>query len=291
MHRFCSLLLGISLAVATGSVSAAENAPIVVASLEQPRFIPLNKSRVAGVRVSTPMRSDRTALRNGFMRLDRTMLHPAASTAKVLTLPPAAKKETLAKRAPVTVTRPQDNAVLDLFGTSAAPAAAPLAAGRVAHAWPLPPSAKQTFTSGFGARKDPFSGKPGFHGGVDIAAAVGTPVLASADGVVTKVENGARYGKYISVKHRDGTESSYGHLSAQSVRVGQQVRQGQQLGALGSTGRSTGPHLDYRISRGGQLFNPMTVLRQPAITGTRQVAQNSRRTSRVSMVNGVKIIR
>lgn len=276
------------LLVAVAAGAHAADAPMIVADAGQavqPRFISLTPTRqgMNGVRVVAPaMKSDRAMLNSGFMRLDRDRLQrvriqrppsPAISMSAPRTLP-----------ASVNVRRTSDDAVLDLFGASAGPEQ-PAKFGRVSHAWPIAANVTQKFTSGFGSRKDPFHGRDSFHGGIDIAAAVGTPVLASADGVVTKVENGSRYGKYVSVRHRDGSESSYGHMRAQSVRVGQNVRQGQKLGELGSTGRSTGPHLDYRIKKNGELVNPMTVLRQPSAP-TQRVASRS-----VTTTNGVRIIR
>ena len=270
------------LALAANAAHAAD-APMIVADAGRavpPRFISLAPARqgVAGVRVVAPaMRSDRAAMNAGFMRLDRDRLQ------RVRIQRPASPPISMSapRAAPVVVSRgkTQDSAVLDLFGESGNE---PMPrGGRISHAWPVPTTAAQKFTSGFGTRKDPFHGRDSFHGGIDIAAATGTSVLASAAGTVTKVENGSRYGKYVSVEHRDGSETSYGHLSAQSVRVGQHVAQGQKLGEIGATGRATGPHLDYRIKKNGELFNPMTVLRQPGMAATR-VASNSR---------GVKIIR
>lgn len=129
--------------------------------------------------------------------------------------------------------------------------------------WPLPSQVAQNFTSGYGPRKDPFHGKTAFHGGIDIAAEVGTSVLAAAEGEVIEVENDARFGKYIGIRHGDGAISRYGHLSQQHVREGQRVRAGQTIGAVGSTGRSTGAHLDFRVSRNGVRFDPLSVLSIP----------------------------
>lgn len=289
-HKLAQAMLLVAMAMGSHSAVAAD-APMIVADAGQavqPRFISLNSTRngMNGVRVVAPaMKSDRAMMNSGFMRLDRERIQrvriqrpasPVLTMSAPRTLP-----------ASVNVSRTKDDDVLDLFGASAEPEQ-PARLGRTSHAWPLPANVTQKFTSGFGGRKDPFHGRDSFHGGIDIAAAVGTSVLASADGIVTKVENGSRYGKYVSVKHRDGSESSYGHMSAQSVRVGQNVRQGQKLGELGSTGRSTGPHLDYRIKKNGELFNPMTVLRQPTATSQR-VASTSTRS--ITSNNGVRIIR
>lgn len=281
------------LLVLAGTAAHAADAPMLVAdagaAVAQPRFISLTAARngTAGVRVAAPaMRSDRAAMNGGFMRLDRARLQIVRQqtqrpSSTLVSMTPTRATPVIAPQRTLT----NDDAVLDLFGETGG---APMPAnrlGRIAHAWPLPADAVQKFTSGFGPRKDPFHGRDSFHGGIDLATAIGTSVLASADGVVTKVENGSRYGKYISVQHADGSESSYGHLSAQSVRVGQRVRQGQKLGEVGNTGRSTGAHLDYRIKKNGELLNPMTVLRQPGVA-TQRVASRS-----VSTINGVKIIR
>lgn len=283
------------LLVAYAAGAHAADAPMIVADATQaaqPRFISLTPTRqgMNGVRVVAPaMRSDRAMMNSGFMRLDRERMQRVR-----IQRPPSPAISMSAPRmlpASVNVSRTRDDAVLDLFGDSSAPQAA-TKLGRTSHAWPLPSSVIQKFTSAFGGRKDPFHGRDSFHGGIDIAAAIGTPVLASADGIVTKVENGSRYGKYVSVKHRDGSESSYGHMRAQSVRVGQQVRQGQKVGELGNTGRSTGAHLDYRIKKNGELFNPMTVLRQPSATTQRVAARsNSLSGTGGSTINGVRIIR
>jgi len=257
---------------------AVDTSPIIVASASSaPRFMSLAGVRngTSGVRVVAPLRSDRIAMQNGFMRIDRTQTVRSAR--------PVVATTRAAATAPVAVTRPQDSAVLDLFGESAAqaPQLQRVAAGK--HAWPLPVSATQKFTSGYGVRNDPFHGNAGFHDGVDLSAPTGTPVLASADGVVSEVASAARFGNYVRIEHRDGTRSSYGHLSRQLARVGQRVRQGDKIGEVGSSGRSTGPHLHYALTRLGHSADPMTVLNAPAQTGIR-VATNVER-------SGVKVVR
>ena len=79
-----------------------------------------------------------------------------------------------------------------------------------------------------------------------------------------KVTSDPRYGKYITLAHADGTLSRYGHLNSQNVREGQRVRGGQVIGSVGSTGRSTGPHLDYRVSRNNTKFDPLSILTLPS---------------------------
>lgn len=121
-------------------------------------------------------------------------------------------------------------------------------------AWPLPQSF--TITSPFGYRKDPFTGEVTYHSGTDIAAPAGTPILAAADGTVT-IANGAdpwggSYGYYIKLDHGEGIETLYAHCSAIAVTVGQQVRQGEVIGYVGTTGNSTGNHLHFEVWVNGQ---------------------------------------
>jgi murein DD-endopeptidase MepM/ murein hydrolase activator NlpD len=102
------------------------------------------------------------------------------------------------------------------------------------------------------------------HYGVDYAAPVGTPVMASADGVVVLAGWMAGYGKTVKVRHANGFETLYGHLSRIAVRRGQRVQQGARIGAVGKTGLATGPHLDYRMLRGGSFVDPLRVQSPPA---------------------------
>jgi murein DD-endopeptidase MepM/ murein hydrolase activator NlpD len=102
------------------------------------------------------------------------------------------------------------------------------------------------------------------HLGVDYAAPVGTPVMAASDGVVTGAGWEGGFGKMVRLRHANGYETFYGHLSRISVRRGQRVQQGATLGAVGQTGLATGPHLDYRMRRNGFFVNPLTVQLPPA---------------------------
>jgi murein DD-endopeptidase MepM/ murein hydrolase activator NlpD len=111
-------------------------------------------------------------------------------------------------------------------------------------------------TSGFGMRKDPFTEKHKFHKGIDIACSIGTPVVASAEGIVIFVGNKKGYGKTIIVEHRNGYQTLYGHLSEYSVQVGAKVKQGQKIALSGMTGRATGPHLHFEVRRQGKPERP-----------------------------------
>ena len=119
-------------------------------------------------------------------------------------------------------------------------------------------------TGFFGGRSDPFSGEPEYHTGIDIAAAKGQPVYATADGVVQSASYTGDYGNLIVLKHAFGLTTRYGHLSAYHVKIGDTVTRGDLIGYIGSTGRSTGAHLHYEILVNGQLMNPLQLLTSTA---------------------------
>ena len=116
----------------------------------------------------------------------------------------------------------------------------------------VPLTAKHYRSSSFGWRKDPFSGRSAFHSGYDFAARTGTPVLAGADGIVTHRGRLGNYGKLIEVYHGSDISTLYGHLNDYNVEVGDFVARNQIIGLVGSTGRSTGPHLHYEVRHKGQ---------------------------------------
>ncbi|TVR30747.1 MAG: M23 family metallopeptidase [Spirochaetaceae bacterium] len=117
-------------------------------------------------------------------------------------------------------------------------------------------------TSGYGMRNDPFTGIRRFHNGIDLAAAVGTPVRAAMAGRVVHVENQpGNYGRFVIIRHDGGYQTLYAHLDSYSVQTGQQVNQGQQIGQMGNTGRSTGPHLHFSVIKNGSFVDPMRYLR------------------------------
>ena len=112
-------------------------------------------------------------------------------------------------------------------------------------------------TDGFGGRSDPFTGEPGQHAGIDVSSAVGQAVRAPADGIVVKAawENG--YGNVVYLSHGYGYSTRYGHLSGFGARPGQRVKRGDVIGYVGSTGRSTGPHLHYEVRLNNNAVNPL----------------------------------
>jgi len=118
-------------------------------------------------------------------------------------------------------------------------------------------------SSGTGGRTDPFTGEADFHPGLDISADRGTPVYATADGVVTQAAYNGAYGNLIVIDHQFGVETRYGHLSAFRTQRGQAVKRGDLIGLVGSTGRATGPHLHYEVRVNGRILNPMQFLTKP----------------------------
>jgi len=112
----------------------------------------------------------------------------------------------------------------------------------------------------FGRRTDPFDGSEGFHPGIDISAPKGTKVLATADGLVVFAGRRFGYGKLVSIEHKFGISTRYGHLDRYSVKAGDRVRKGDIIGYVGSTGRATGPHLHYEVRLRSQPLNPLRFL-------------------------------
>ena len=123
------------------------------------------------------------------------------------------------------------------------------------------PTASAQRSSGFGVRFDPFTGRPAFHSGLDFAGGFSTPIFSTGPGVVAFTGVRTGYGNTIEIDHGGGFKTRYAHLQAIAVGVGQRVAVGQRIGAMGSTGRSTGPHLHYEIWVDGKPQNPDRFLR------------------------------
>lgn len=136
--------------------------------------------------------------------------------------------------------------------------------------WPLPQS--YTITSWFGYREDPFTGEISYHSGTDIGAPGGTPILASADGTVTIANAidswGGGYGYHIKVKHNDTYDTLYAHCSSICVTEGQEVKQGEVIGYVGTTGNSTGNHLHFEVWQNGERTDALGYFRTKKGTGT-----------------------
>lgn len=117
-----------------------------------------------------------------------------------------------------------------------------------------------TITSGFGVRSDPFRRTAAMHAGIDLAAPTGTAVYATADGTVDRAEWSGGYGNCVEIDHGKGLQTRFGHLSRILVHAGQIVHRGDLIALVGSTGRSTGPHLHYEVRMDGHAVNPMPYL-------------------------------
>lgn len=116
-------------------------------------------------------------------------------------------------------------------------------------------------TSQYGYREDPFRGRRARHKGIDLAGPIGTPIVATADGIVGRSQWVNGYGRYIEINHGGDIQTRYGHMSKLLVGPNEYVKKGQVIGLLGSSGRSTGPHLHYEVRISGQAMNPMPFIR------------------------------
>ena len=136
----------------------------------------------------------------------------------------------------------------------------------------MQPVDKLLFTSSFGVRSDPFRGTAAMHAGVDIPGTIGTPIYATADGIISHAGRQGGYGNLVQINHGRGIETRYGHLSKILVADNARVRRGQMIGLMGSTGRSTGSHLHYEVRVDGKAVNPIPFLQ----TGEYLTAAQSR---------------
>jgi murein DD-endopeptidase MepM/ murein hydrolase activator NlpD len=124
----------------------------------------------------------------------------------------------------------------------------------------LMPVANPAMTSGYGMRIHPVLGVRRGHRGIDLASPIGTPIHAAADGVISRADWFSTYGLYVSIEHGGQIETRYGHMSRLNVAAGQSVHKGDIIGYVGTTGRSTGPHLHYEVRIAGVAVNPLPYL-------------------------------
>ena len=141
------------------------------------------------------------------------------------------------------------------------------------------PIANFTFTSAFGVRSDPFAGSAAMHAGIDLASRTGTPIYATADGIVDRAEWFGGYGNMVEIDHGKGIATRYGHMSRIAARSGMPVKRGDLIGYVGSTGRSTGSHLHYEVRIDGRAVNPMPFLQSGQLPGCDERAAAHRRRS------------
>lgn len=130
------------------------------------------------------------------------------------------------------------------------------------------PVAGVRLSSDYGERTHPILGGRRSHKGVDLAGQTGTPVYATADGIVSKAERFGSYGNYIQIEHGGELQTRYAHLSGYAIAAGDRVRKGDLIGYIGSTGRSTGPHLHYEVRIAGEAVNPLPYMNDAATAAT-----------------------
>jgi hypothetical protein len=128
--------------------------------------------------------------------------------------------------------------------------------------WPV----RGYLSSTFGRRKDPFTGAPDFHPGIDISTPIGRPIVATADGIVLYASRRGSYGNTIVIDHKYGMMTLYGHLSRYNVRPGKKVKRGDVIGYVGNTGRSRGPHVHYEVWVSGRAVHPLDYILEYAQT-------------------------
>ncbi len=133
--------------------------------------------------------------------------------------------------------------------------------------------------SNFGRRSDPVNNRRAFHNGVDFQGKIGDPIRTTADGKVLHSGYSRDYGEYIVVSHGQGMETLYAHMSKRLIETGRLVRRGQKIGLIGSTGRSTGPHLHYEVRHGGKTVNPVQYIEFAGTQRSAKVLAAARRTA------------
>jgi len=124
------------------------------------------------------------------------------------------------------------------------------------------PIQKGWMSSSFGGRVDPFSGNRAWHSGIDFAGKTGSPILSVAAGVVTASETRPGYGTLVEISHSDGFMTRYAHNKENLVEVGELVSKGQTIALMGSSGRSTGPHVHFEVYKNGRVVDPATYVRR-----------------------------
>ncbi len=127
-------------------------------------------------------------------------------------------------------------------------------------------------SSHYGLRRDPLGGRTRLHAGIDIPGPIGTPVRAAQSGLVRRAGTAGNYGRMVEIDHGHGLQTRYAHLSRIGVRPGEPVAEGQVIGYMGSTGRSTGSHLHFEVRRGGAVLDPLEHLAPPRTRFTPQAA-------------------
>lgn len=236
---------------------APARAPGQIMPSQTPRFLPIARTEVAAIG-GLPLRRTPAKIKIG-----------AGGGVPPVVIRPHRAAVGVAGAIAVPAPAPIMEAALHAPRAIAPETAIPPSPGSARHVWPIDLAANSRVTSPFGWRNDPFTGKPAFHGAVDIAAAEGAAVVATSHGVVHAVGDHPHLGRYIMLALQDGSMATYGHLKDYIVATGQMVQRGQPIGHVGSTGRSTGPHVDFRLEIDGRRIDPLPLLRRPATLAAR----------------------
>ncbi len=229
---------------------AEEHVASVEAALDRTRLA-LQQQQVAQEQARTQLGALAGERRNLVALADEQRRHVATQVAQLedLTAAEEARLEALIQERQRQLAEQRRAA-----GIAGAPSSIDSAVG--SFSWPV----SGTITSPYGWRRNPFGGGPEFHQGLDIAAPTGTTVTAAASGTVIMAQWYGGYGNYILIDNGNGYSTGYGHLSAIYVTSGQQIRRGQAIGAVGSTGASTGPHLHFEVRMNGKPVDPTSRL-------------------------------
>lgn len=140
------------------------------------------------------------------------------------------------------------------------------------------PASMEMISSGFGYRRDPFNGRAAMHAGLDFRGPIGTPIHAAAKGKVSFVGRRGGYGNVVEIRHGNGLMTRYAHMSKFKAKVGQPVEAGDVVGLIGSTGRSTGPHLHFEVRINNRAVNPRPMLEKGAsLVGAKRVLETTQR--------------
>ena len=160
-------------------------------------------------------------------------------------------------------------AVAEAAGQAGLTASSRAAVASITQAVSIPsraPLGNMQLTSGYGMRVHPVLGQRRGHKGIDLGAPTGTPIHATADGIVSRADNFGSYGLYVALEHGGEIQTRYAHMSRLNVAEGQRVKKGEVIGFVGSTGRSTGPHLHYEVRVRGEAVNPIPYMSAPPAT-------------------------
>jgi murein DD-endopeptidase MepM/ murein hydrolase activator NlpD len=243
-------------------------APVVAARRETPKPVIANRLPSAANRQPV-IASRQPVVANPLVKKTALTYGPKVENQAVKNQPPLPSKRPVLVNDITVVSRVNENPSSLVRPASVTRPAAVAGPSNIPSIWPV----IGPLRSGVGVRSNPFGGGGSeYHKGQDIAAPIGTPVMATADGTIIVAGWQRGYGWVVYIDHGNGITTRYGHLSRIDVEIGQTIRRGEQLGLVGSTGRSTGPHLHYEVRINGQPVSPLQYLPQLSAPITAQRA-------------------